>query len=361
MVYRIPTIAELRRHLQVSAELRWLCGLTRADRVPSAATFSRFLTLLAAHPEALEAAFQDLVQRFAVSAPDFGQQVAVDSTDIHAAANGHRAQPADPDARWGVKGAPGGKKDEKYRWFGYKLHLAVDTRYELPLAFSITPANAADSSQAIPLLEQRDQRLADAHALASGTSAAPPLKLALFDAAYDSSAIYRAVLDRGGMPLIPLHKPSAEKWVGITNGLGTPICPAGLPFTFWGRDEAYLKYRCPHYAEPNRLCCLKEHRAVSRCSTSPYGQVVKITIGADPRRHLPVPRESPRWQALYAQRTSVERVNSRLKDRCLVDDLRVRGLPKVTVRLTLGLLLMLAAAVAMAERQRWKDIRRLAA
>jgi len=74
-----------------------------------------------------------------------------------------------------------------------------------------------------------------------------------------------------------------------------------------------------------------------------------------------VPRESSRWRTLYAQRTAVERVNSRLKDRCLVDDLQVRGLPKVTARLTLGLLVMLAAAVAMAERQRWKDIRRLAA
>jgi len=143
--------------------------------------------------------------------------------------------------------------------------------------------------------------------------------------------------------------------------LGTPICPAKLPYVFWGRDGDSLKYRCPHYATPNRLCCLKEHQAVNRCSTSPYGQVVKIKIGTDPRRHLPVPRESPRWQALYDQRTSVERVNSRLKDRCLIDALQVRGLPKVTARLTLGILVMLAAAVAMAERQRWKDIRRLAA
>jgi transposase len=360
VIYRIPTMAELRRHLQVSAELRWLCGLQRADRIPSGATFSRFLALLATHPEVLEAAFQDLVQRFHQLAPDFGQRLALDSTDIHAAANGHRRQPADPDARWGVKGLPGGKKDEKYRWFGYKLHLAVDARYELPVAFTVTAANAADCSQARPLIEQRDQRLFDAQ-LGDGVVAFPPLQQVMADAAYDSTEIYQAVLDRQAMPVIPLHQPSADKWVGITNGRGTPICPAGLPFTFWGRDGAYLKYRCPHYAQPHRLCCLKEHRAVSRCSTSPYGQVVKITIGADPRRHLPVPRESARWQALYDQRTSVERVNSRLKDRCLVDDLQVRGLPKVTVRLTLGLLVMLAAAVAMAERQRWKDIRRLAA
>jgi len=361
IVYTIPTIAELRRHLQVSAELRLLCGLGRTARIPSAATFSRFLTLLAAQPQVLDAAFQEVVQRFQTAAPDFGQRLAFDSSDVHAAANGHRRQPGDPDARWGVKNKPGGSKNEKYYWFGYKLHLAVDVRYELPVAFTVTPANVHDSIQAAPLLEQRDQRLLDAQLATVGTPVLSPLTQVMADKAYDSAAICQAVLDRGAMPVIPLRKSSAAKWVGITNGLGTPICPAHLPYVFWGRDGDYLKYRCPHYATPNRLCCLKEHRAVSRCSTSPYGQVVKIKIGQDPRRHLPVPRESARWQQLYDQRTAVERVNSRLKDRCLIDDLQVRGLPKVTARLTLGLLVMLAAAVAMAERRRWKDIRRLAA
>jgi len=213
VIYRIPTMAELRRHLQVSAELRWLCGLQRADRIPSGATFSRFLALLATHPEVLEAAFQDLVQRFHQLAPDFGQRLALDSTDIHAAANGHRRQPADPDARWGVKGLPGGKKDEKYRWFGYKLHLAVDARYELPVAFTVTAANAADCSQARPLIEQRDQRLFDAQ-LGDGVVAFPPLQQVMADAAYDSTEIYQAVLDRQAMPVIPLHQPSADKWGG---------------------------------------------------------------------------------------------------------------------------------------------------
>lgn len=361
IVYTIPTIAELRRHLHVSAELRFLCGLGCAGRIPSAATFSRFLTLLAAHPEVLDAAFQELVQRFSTAAPDFGQRLALDSTDVHAAANGYRRQPGDPDAGWGVKNKPGGGKDEKYYWFGYKLHLAVDARYELPVAFTVTPANVHDSTQAVPLLEQRDQRLLEAQLASAGTASAAPLAQVMADKAYDSSDIYQAILDREAMPVIPLRQPSADKWVGITNGLGTPICPARLPYVFWGRDGDYLKYRCPHYAQPNRLCCLKEHRAVSRCSTSAYGQVVKIKIGADPRRHLPVPRESARWQALYHQRTSVERVNSRLKNRCLIDDLQVRGQARVTARLTLGLLVMLAAAVAMAERRRWKDIRRLAA
>jgi len=262
IVYTIPTIAELRRHLQVSAELRLLCGLGRADRIPSAATFSRFLALLAAHPDVLDAAFQELVQRFQTAAPDVGQRLALDSTDVHAAANGHRRQPGDPDAGWGVKNKPGGSKDEKYYWFGYKLHLAVDVRYELPLAFTVTPANVHDSTQAMPLLEQRDQRLLEAQLATTDTPVLSPLTQVMADKAYDSSDIYQAILDRAAMPVIPLRQPSAAKWVGITNGLGTPICPAHLPYVFWGRDGDYLKYRCPHYATAHRLCCLKGDRAI---------------------------------------------------------------------------------------------------
>ncbi|MGI5911597.1 MAG: transposase [Syntrophomonadaceae bacterium] len=37
-------------------------------------------------------------------------------------------------------------------WFGYKLHLAVDTASELPVAFELTPANINDDILVQPLL-----------------------------------------------------------------------------------------------------------------------------------------------------------------------------------------------------------------
>jgi IS5 family transposase len=51
------------------------------------------------------------------------------------------------------------KKEEKrepevYYWFGYKLHLVVDAFYELPLAFTLTPANEADTTYLKPLLQK---------------------------------------------------------------------------------------------------------------------------------------------------------------------------------------------------------------
>jgi hypothetical protein len=126
---------------------------------------------------------------------------------------------------------------------------------------------------------------------------------------------------------------------------------------FWGRDGHYLKYRCPE--KSGLLCCLVEHQAVSRCSTSNYGLVVKLDMRDDPRQYVPVPRETKKWKRLYKMRTSVERVNSRLKDNLIIDELRVRRTNKVKARVGLNLLVMLAIAVGMAERNCLQDCRRI--
>lgn len=50
----------------------------------------------------------------------------------------------------------------------------------------------------------------------------------------------------------------------------------------------------------------------------------------DPRRHLPIPRESRKWARLYRLRTAVERVNSRVKGLLGLGKITVRGIAKVT-------------------------------
>ena len=128
--------------------------------------------------------------------------------------------------------------------------------------------------------------------------------------------------------------------------------------TYWGRDGDYLKYRCPQQAT-SLFSCLQDHKGTDRCSLSPYGLVIKLNMKDDPRRYVPVPRETKQFHRLYKRRTANERVNSRLKENLLLDDLKVRGLPKVKVRVGLNLLVMLAIAVAMAERGRLGDCRRI--
>jgi IS5 family transposase len=355
VVYQIPEVAELRRHLLSNPYLRFLCGIS-SGRIPSQSTFSRFLGRLAKHQDLLQGCIDDLVQRFARLAPGFGETVAADSTDVVAHSRGPKEGAADPDARWGVKGSKqakgkskGGRsfsKDNKYHWFGYKLHLLVDAIYEIPISFEVTPGNEADTTHFEPLLQERDRLLPQVK-----------LKAGIADAGYDSKANCLAVRNRGGLPIIPLNLGGEKAPPGITNSQGTPLCPIGLPMVYWGRDGDYLKYRCPQVG--GKLCCLVDHQATDRCSLSDYKLVVKLNMDDDPRRYVPVPRETKKWKRLYRLRGAVERVNSRLKEHLVLDELRVRGIGKVRCRLSLSVLVMLAVAVAMAERQELEQARRL--
>lgn len=367
VVYRIPSVAELRRNLLSNPYLRFVCGMTSAANVPSESTFSRFLTSLIEHEDLLDQCIDDLVKRFAALAPGFGEDVVADSTDIHAYARYRKSGSADLDATWGAKSSKEasskrgkkskpsgevsqdgnkGKTKDKYWWFGYKLHLLIDAKYEVPIAAILTTGKEADTTQLKPLLEKRDALLPEVG-----------LKLCVCDGAYDSKSNILAITERGAIPIIPFNPGNEKEPPGITNTLGTPLCPIGLPMTFWGRDGHYLKYRCPE--KSGRLCCLVEHKGISRCSTSDYGLVVKLNMDDDPRRYVPVPRETKKFERLYKLRTGVERVNSRLKENLILDELRVRGKKKVKTRVGLNLLVMLAIAVAMAERNRLEDCRRI--
>lgn len=363
VVYRIPSIAELIRNLDTNPYLRVVCGL---DAVPSAPTFSRFLYRLLKHADLLDECIDDLVKRFADLAPGFGESVAVDSTDVHAYSRGKKHGASDADASWSAKGSKERTKGRKekgkgenkgsekkkngkdlYWWFGYKVHLLVDTRYEVPIAAIVTTAKDADTNFLRPLLDERDRLLPEVS-----------LEVCLADGAYDSTENIKAITGRSALPIIPLNPGGEKAPPGITNTLGTPLCPTGFPMTYWGRDVDYLKYRCPQEAT-KLFSCLLDHKGTDRCSLSPYGLVVKLNMKDDPRRYVPVPRETKKWQRLYKRRTAVERVNSRLKQNLLLDELRVRGLPKVKVRIGLNLLVMLAIAVAMAQRERLGDCRRI--
>jgi len=249
VVYRIPSVAELRRNLLSNPYLRFVCGIASAANVPSESTFSRFLTRLVAHEDLLDQCIDDLVKRFAALAPGFSEDVIADSTDIHGYARYRKSGSADPDATWGAKGSKEagskrgkgskpssdesqdgnngdkGKTEDKYWWFGYKLHLLVDAKYEVPIAATLTTAKVADTTQLKPLLEKRDTLLPDT-----------PLKLCVCDGGYDSESNILAITERGAIPIIPLNLGNEKEPPGITNILGTPLCPIGLPMMFWGRD-----------------------------------------------------------------------------------------------------------------------------
>jgi len=209
------------------------------------------------------------------------------------------------------------------------------------MSFSVTPANEPDTKQMKSLLGK---------AVPDNAKAKPEAVIA--DKGYDSKE--NCVLTfgtYGAAPIIPIREREGEQLPDMCNAKGTPTCGCGLDMVYWGRDGNYLKYRCPQVL--GRGKCTSR----SPCTLSPYGYVLKLPIKQDPRRHPPVPRETKKWKRLYKLRTAVEGVNSRVKALLGLGRITLRGIAKVTVRSTLSLLVMLAAAVGMAERHRLKEMR----
>ena len=172
------------------------------------------------------------------------------------------------------------------------------------------------------------------------------------DKGYDSQDNYGFIFsDCKSAPIIPIREWKDMQLPDICNAKGTPTCSCGLEMAYWGRDGNYLKYRCPHVLGKEKC------KSRFRCTSSPYGYVLKLPIATNPRRHPPVPRETRKRARLYGLHSSVERVNNRVKELLGLGKITVRGIGKVTVRAILSLLVMLAAGVSMAQRQRFKEVR----
>ena len=162
VVFQHQSAAALIRELWRNGELRQLCGFNpfaAMASAPSADAMERFLKLVVDHKEMLSDIFHTLVDELKKELPNLGAKTAVDSKaipsfgkpvrDEEKLANPDRRR--DTDADWGVKTYKGTRKDDTAwekvtKWFGYKLHLLVDSVYELPLAFAVDVASTSYAS-----------------------------------------------------------------------------------------------------------------------------------------------------------------------------------------------------------------------
>ena len=87
--------------------------------------------------------------------PDLGQHTAGDSTALHGRGKeGEKA--AQAEVAQGLPQPSGGRKEynddegkvtKVVEWFGYKLHLLVDVKHEVALAYQITDTKAGDNER----------------------------------------------------------------------------------------------------------------------------------------------------------------------------------------------------------------------
>ena len=359
-VYQIRTYAELIRELRRNGTLRGLVGIRSVGWVPYDYHFSRLLKLLST-PDGfaqLSGMFEELVRRLSEALPQMGRHLAVDATAVHAYSNEMRKDKSDPDATWSARPKrqrrrkrSGGVDEYMDFWFGYQVHLVVDCKTELPVGFEVTAANENETTRFEPLLD--------------ATKRAQPRLLwrteaVMADAGYDSQSNCRFVLeDLKTLPIIKMRLTqkkgelcqAAEE---LCTELGTQVCVSGHEMTYAGRDGDWLKWRCPVASGKAEKC-----KMLGRCTASKYGAVRKVSIKGDPRRYPGLWRDSKKWKRLYKKRTAAERVNARLKDFLLLDELTVRGIQKVQAHVAMGLGVMLAGAWAMVKADKVEQARRI--
>jgi hypothetical protein len=123
------------------------------------------------HQKEVNKMFDNLVKMLCEELPDFGEVLAIDGKAIQSYARRRRDEDEKPydgrrdiDADIGVKTYKGKNKNgsvwEKVKtWFGYKLHLIVDAKYELPVAFSVTKASRSEVKEGHVLIDEMEYRV----------------------------------------------------------------------------------------------------------------------------------------------------------------------------------------------------------
>lgn len=357
MVYQHPTIASLRRELQRNAQLRQVCGFDvwlGIKAVPSASAYSRFLKrLMTKYGHFVNEMFDELVETAMGFLPDFGATLAMDGKALQSFAN--RQSDKKPDGRrdvdgvWGKKVYKGIREDgtpweKTISWFGYRLHLIVDSTYELPVHYRITKASNSEVKEGHEMIDD----LAVAHPKLMDRCTE-----LVADRGYDDGKLIVKLWDDYEIkPVIDIR--NAWKTSEKTELLGDHTnvsydyrgtiycyCPSKakereMAFGGFEKKRGTLKYRCPaqHYG----ITC--EGRKDCPVSTG-----LRIKLEEDRRLFTPLARSSYAWKRSYNKRSAAERVNSRLDVFFNFENHNIRGLAKMKIRCGLALCVMLAVAM----------------
>jgi hypothetical protein len=351
--------------LQRNPALRLLIGIEAEDKVPDADNMSRFLTKLGEEPHLtlLRGIFDVMVKRLGLVVGDLGKDTAGDSTGLAGrAAMSEKLRVAE--AEQGLPQPTGGKKEYKdddgnvtrvVEWFGYKLHLLVDVKHEVALAYHVTDTKAGDNERIPELVEQAKKNLPTER-----------IETLTYDKAADDGAVHEFLHDEDIKAVIQnrnfrLEEP--EKVLGgrtplhiVHDQAGTVFCydrvsetPVRHPMAYIGHEaeRGTLKYRCP--ARHQGFDCPSD----AACNGArEYGLTVRVKQEIDLRRFPSIPRATKQFERLYDGRTAVERVNGRLKIFWGIDDGQVYGARRFHGHVGAVMVVHLAFATLLAQTAR---------
>ena len=356
-------LAELRRN----EGLRRLIGIESEARVPKPWNMSRFEEVLGQDPHRtlLKAVFNNLLVRLGVAIDDLGINTAGDATGLSARRKPQKAARHERDE--GLPQASGGRKEYKddtgtvtkvVEWFGFKLHLLVDVKHELALAYEITDTKAGDGETLPVLLEQAEANLPKDR-----------IETLAYDKAADADDVHRLLSAKEIKPLIQMRalwQSEPERLLpghdGTSNVVhdeaGTIYCydkvsepPVRHKMSYIGYEpeRQTLKYRCPARHE-DWACPMS---AICNAGKS-YGKTVRVPREIDLRRFPALPRATKKFEQMYKGRTAVERVNARLKIFWGVDDGNVTGSRRFVAQVGVVMAVHAALATLLASAPRWE-------
>lgn len=223
-----------------------------------------------------------------------------------------------PDADWGWD------SDQEMWYFGYTMYnistYNPSYKLDLPVYLSLGYASTHDAITSIP-------------ATARFLDLNPQIKPSFmcFDSAMDSYSIFSYLRCRNIIPIIDWNQrhsgkiaPYAE-YEGLDPNDGVPICAAGIRMCRDGYDTSKMatKYRCPVAAGVKDSCPFW-----GKCSSSPYGRVVKTFDKTDLKLFGPVPYHSKKWIKVYTNRTCTERINNRILNHYNLQHMRIQNRSK---------------------------------
>lgn len=377
IVFQHPSMASLLRELLRNAELRELCGfdpMLGSAGVPDEHNMSRFLGNVIELEPLIQDMFQALVAEIADTLPDFGRHLSFDGKAVPSHSTGqvhqHTGETSDPDADYGRKCYRGVSKDGKpwekvTKWFGYQLHLIVDSDTEMPVAYEVMKASTSEVTRIVPMVEglakehptvvKRARELAADRGLDSGEVNRALLQEHGIRPIIDNRKLWRQEKQEGARdPEQPITRSLEPQRVDVVvyteRGDLRCVCPAtgeerAMAFMGYEVDRDSLKYRCP--AAAGGFACAGKNECSQMAPGTPgqFGRIVRVALEQDRRIFVPTPRTSPSFKRSYAKRTSVERVNSRIDHVLGFGKHTIRGLDKMRTRMGLALVVMLAMAV----------------
>jgi transposase len=309
----LPSLTDLAFELENNPAVQAACGFSTFQHPPSLERFSRFLHATP-HPD-LENLRKSVIRTLIEEKIITGSVLALDSCAIEANVRQNNLKTSvkdrfdktkfprgDPDARLGVKIHFLQPFQPKIMFYwGYRNHIVIDTKSELPL-YEITLPNDRDEKKvAIPMLREV-------------AALALPISAVTGDANYDCEDILSYIArEMKAHPVIPLN-PRRQRDDSFRLQKDAVFCPANLPMHRKGRmtskGRGYLQYTCPlHWDKAYRgkyLFCPAGHPKFVNQKGCNY------LLRLSPSIRDTIDYGSHRFKTIYNQRSSVERGFSRL-------------------------------------------------